>query len=261
VTVGASSVAGSPAAFSSLAFSSLAALVRRSLVALWRQPAAWLPGAALPLVLAAVFTANYDRIAQLAGFPAHLSYLGYVLPAAVLIGGLYAGIAAGTSVTSDLVSGFQRRLLLTQVPRLFILAGPLAAAIVQSVLQSCLFLVVFRLAGAAWPASVPLLLVATALFAAGIAGLAIAIGLSTRDNEVMQSTFGVLLLAMFVSSAFFPVNLMRGWFAAASSHSPLTWLANGIRAAHPVPALVTPLVLVAVSLSLAVLALRSGSRA
>jgi ABC-2 type transport system permease protein len=236
----------------------LGALVRRSLVALWRQPAAWLPGVALPLVIAAVFTANYDRIARLVGFPSHLSYLGYVLPAAVLIGGLYAGIAAGTSATSDLVSGFQRRLLLTQVPRLFIVAGPLVAAAVQAILQSVLFLVVFRLAGSGWPPDVLLLLVSAALFAVGIAGLAIAIGLSTRDNEVMQSTFGVLLLAMFVSSAFFPPGLMRGWFAAAASHDPLTWLADGIRAAHPVPALVTPLVLVAVSLSLTALVLRSG---
>lgn len=234
------------------------ALVRRSLVALVRQPAAWLPGAALPLVIAAVFTANYHRVAPLAGFPAHLSYLGYVLPAAVLIGGLYAGIAAGTSVTSELVSGFQRRLLLTRVPRVFVVTGPLAAAAVQSLVQSCLFLVVFRLAGAGWPPDVPLLLAAAALFAIGIAGLAIAIGLRTRDNEVMQSTFGLLFIATFVSSAFFPPNLMRGWFAAAAAHSPLTWLADGIRTAHPVPALVTPLGLVAVSLSLTMLALRSG---
>jgi ABC-2 type transport system permease protein len=240
--------------------SSLRALVRRSLVALIRQPAAWIPGTALPLVIAAVFTANYHRVAPLAGFPAHLSYLGYVLPAAVLIGGLYAGIAAGTSVTSELVSGFQRRLLLTRVPRLFVVAGPLAAAAVQSLVQGCLFLVVFRLAGAGWPPDVPLLLAAAALFAIGIAGLAIAIGLRTRDNEVMQSTFGLLLIAMFFSSAFFPPSLMRGWFAAAATGSPLTWLADGIRAAHPVPALATSLGLVAASLTLTTLALRPGER-
>jgi ABC-2 type transport system permease protein len=242
----------------SLRTGSLGVLVRRSLAALLRQPAAWLPGVALPLIMVAVFAANYDRVAPLVGFPSHLSYLGYVLPAAVLIGGLYAGIAAGTSVTSDLISGFHRRLLLTQVPRLFIVSGPLAAAAVQAVLQSLLFVVLFRLAGAGWPPDVPLLLVAAALFAVGIAGLAIAIGLRTGDNEVMQSTFGVLLLAMFVSSAFFPPDLMGGWFAAAASHSPLTWLADGIRAAHPVPALSTPLVLVAVSGSLIMLGLRSG---
>lgn len=238
--------------------SALGALVRRSLLALVRQPAAWLPGTALPLVIAAVFTANYHRVAPLAGFPAHLSYLGYVLPAAVLIGGLYAGIAAGTSVTSELVSGFQRRLLLTRVPRVLVVAGPLTAAAVQTLVQSCLFVVVFRLSGAALPPDVPLLLVAAALFAVGIAGLAIAIGLRTRDNEVMQSAFGLLLIAMFVSSAFFPPDLMRGWFAAAAAHSPLIWLADGIRFAHPVPALVTPLGLVAVSLTLTVLALRSA---
>jgi ABC-2 type transport system permease protein len=236
----------------------IAALVRRSLVALVRQPAAWLPGVVLPLLIAAVFTANYHSAAALAGFPSHLSYLRYVLPAAVLVGALYAGIAAGTSITDDLASGFQRRLLLTPMPRVLVAAGPVSAAAVQTLMQSCLFLVAFRLAGAGWPASVPLLLAGATLFAVAIAGLAIAIGLRTRDNEVMQSTFGVLLIAMFVSSAFFPSGLMNGWFSAAAKRSPLTWLADGMRAAHPLPALATPLALIAVTLSLAALALRSG---
>jgi ABC-2 type transport system permease protein len=238
----------------------IAALVRRSLAELARQPAAWIPGVALPLVLSAVFTANYHSAASLAGFPAHLSYLRYVLPAAVLTSALYAGIAAGTSVTDDLASGFRRRLLIAPVPRFVIVAGPLCAAVVQCLAQGCLLLVVFRLAGGAWPADVPLVLASAALFATAVAGIAIAIGVRTGDNEVMQSTFGVLLIAMFVSSAFFPPALMRGWFAAAAARSPLTWLADGMRGAHPVPALLTPLVIAAVTLSLTALALRREER-
>ena len=233
------------------------ALVRRSLVALVRQPAAWLPGVALPLVIAAVFTANYHSAASLAGFPAQLSYLRYVLPAVVMIGSLYAGIAAGSFVTDDLASGFQRRLLLTPVPRALIVAGPLVAAAVQAVAQGGLFLVVFRLSGGGWPADGPLLLAGGALLAVAVAGLAIAVGLRTGDNEVMQSTFGVLLIAMFASSSFFPPALMHGWFAAVATRSPLTWLADGLRDARPVPALVTPLALAAVTLALTALALRS----
>jgi ABC-2 type transport system permease protein len=234
------------------------ALVRRSLVALLRQPAAWLPGVALPLVIAAVFTANYHSAASLPGFPARLSYLRYVLPAVVLVGGLYAGIAAGSFVTDDLATRFQRRLLLTPVPRALIVIGPLVAAVVQALLQACLFVVVFWLAGGGWPADVPLLLAAAALFAVAIAGLAITVGLRTGDNEVMQSAFGVLLIAMFASSAFFPPTLMRGWFASVAARSPLTWLADGIRDGHPVPALITPLALAAVTLSLSALALHAG---
>jgi ABC-type multidrug transport system permease subunit len=103
---------------------------------------------------------------------------------------------------------------------------------------------------------VPLLLAGGALLAVAVAGLAIAVGLRTGDNEVMQSTFGVLLIAMFASSSFFPPALMHGWFAAVATRSPLTWLADGLRDARPVPALVTPLALAVVTLALTALALR-----
>jgi ABC-2 type transport system permease protein len=238
---------------------SAALIARRSLVALARQPAAWAPGAALPLLMAAIFAANYHSATRLGLFPGHTSYLAFIRPGIALTGALWAGIAAGVAVTDDLASGFQRRLHLTQASLALVLAGPVIAAAVQSLVQAGLFLVIFWLTGAGWPASVTLYFVAPALFAIAIAGLAISIGGATGDNEVMQSTFGVLLIGMLMSSAFFPPGLMRGWFAAAAAHSPLTWLADGIRDAHPVAALATPLLLAAVTLTLALLALRSAA--
>lgn len=208
------------------------ALTRRAALRTARQPSAWLPGVLVPLLVAAVFTGDYAKVATAIGFPASASYLRYVLPAAMLAGAVYAGIVAGTEATIDVENGFISRLLLATAWRPAILVGPLALAAAQAIVQSCLLLAVFAVFGAGihgGAAGAAMIIAVTALFAVAIAGVAIGLGLRTGDSEVMQSLFGVLFILLFISSAFFPPADMHGWFRAAAQHSPLTTLADGMR--------------------------------
>lgn len=208
------------------------ALGGRALLRTARQPSAWLPGVIVPLLVAAVFAGDYGKVAVAIGFPSGASYLTYVVPGALLVGAIYAGIVAGTEATIDVENGFISRLLLATRWRPAILVGPLMVAALQAILQGILLLAVFALFGAGLHAGVAggaVILVVTALFAIAVAAVAIALGLATADNEVMQSLFGVLFLGLFISSAFFPPADMHGWFSAAARHSPLTTLADGMR--------------------------------
>jgi ABC-2 type transport system permease protein len=198
-----------------------------------RQPAAWLPGILVPLVVAAVFTADYGRVAAMAGFPASASYLQYVLPATLLVGSVYAGIVAGTEATADVENRFICRLLLTPAWRPAIVTGVLSVAAVQAAVQSCAMLAIFAAFGAGirgGAAGALAVVAAAVLFAVAVGGAAVALGLRTGDSEVMQSLFGLLLILLFVSSAFFPPADMHGWFRAVAEHSPLTTMADGMRA-------------------------------
>jgi ABC-2 type transport system permease protein len=208
------------------------ALSRRAVIRMARQPSAWLPGLLVPLLVAAVFTGDYTKVATAIGFPASASYLHYVLPAALLAGAVYVGIVAGTESTLDVENGFISRLLLATTWRPAILVGSLAVAALQAIVQSCVLLAVFAAFGAGIHGGVAggvVIVVATALFAVAVAGVAIALGLWTGDSEVMQSLFGVLFILLFISSAFFPPADMNGWFRAAATHDPITMLANGMR--------------------------------
>jgi ABC-2 type transport system permease protein len=249
-----------------------AALAGRAIRRTARQPAAWLPGVLVPLAVAAVFTADYGRVAALLGFPASASYLRYVLPAAVLTGAVYAGIVAGTEATADVENGFIDRLLAAPAWRAAILAGPLTVTALQAIAQGAAFLLIFAAFGAGLHASaggVLALLGGAALFAVAVGAAAIALGLMTGDSEVMQSLFGVLFIALFVSSAFFPPADMHGWFRAAAQHSPVTWLADGMRGqllgggdGHgAVTSLATAAVLCAAAVLLAARALHARARA
>lgn len=250
----------------------MTALAGRALLRTVRQPSAWLPGVIVPLLVAAVFTGDYSKVAVAIGFPSGASYLTYVLPAALLVGAVYAGIVAGTEATIDVESGFISRLLLATRWRPAILTGPLLVAALQAVLQGCLLFVVFALSGVSVSAGVAggaMILAVTALFAIAVAAVAIALGLATADSEVMQSLFGVLFLGLFLSSAFFPPADMDGWFRAAARHSPLTTLADGMRdpvvghlsGAGPVDAVGVAAICCVVGVALALSALRGRGKA
>jgi ABC-2 type transport system permease protein len=248
------------------------ALSRRAVVRMARQPSAWLPGLLVPLLVAAVFTGDYSKVATAIGFPASASYLHYVLPAALLAGAVYVGIVAGTEATLDVENGFISRLLLATAWRPAIVVGPLGVAALQAILQSCVILAVFAAFGAGIHGGVAggvVLLVATALFAVAVSGVAIALGLWTGDSEVMQSLFGVLFILLFISSAFFPPADMNGWFRAAATHDPITMLADGMRdpvlghrGGHgPALALAVAAICCVVGVLLALSALRSRDQA
>jgi ABC-2 type transport system permease protein len=214
-------------------YRALGALAWRAARRTTRQPAAWLPGVLVPLVIAAVFTADFGRAAGAIGFPAGASYLGYALPATVLVGAVYSGIVAGTQATTDVENGFVNRLLLAPGRRMAIVGGPLIVAALQAAVQSGVFLAIFAAFGVTVGGGVAgalAILAVAALFAVAVGATAIALGLLTGDSEVMQSLFGLLFILLFISSAFFPPGAMSGWFRAAAAHSPLTSLADGMRA-------------------------------
>jgi len=250
----------------------VAALSRRAVIRIARQPSAWLPGLLVPLLMTAVFTGDYGKVAAAIGFPASASYLHYVLPAALLAGAVYVGIVTGTEATLDVENGFISRLLLATIWRPAILVGPLAVAALQAIAQSCVLLAVFAAFGAGIHGGLSgcvVILLATALFTVAIAGAAIALGLWTGDSEVMQGLFGVLFILLFLSSAFFPPTDMSGWFRAGATHSPVTMLVDGmrdpvlgLRGGHgPAEALLVAVACCAVGIVLALTALRGRDRA
>jgi ABC-2 type transport system permease protein len=232
-----------------------ALVIRRSVLGTVRQPGAWLPGLLLPLLILATFTANYGRAGTLLGLPGGLSYAPYILPGVAALGACSDGIAAGALLTDDLTTGYLGRLRVTPARTWVLLAGPVAAAALQAMVQSVIFALVLGAPGGA--PRIVLLAAGTALLAMGVAGLAATVGLRTGDKEVIGSLFYLLFIIMFISSAFFPPARMRGWFRAAATHSPLSLLLDGLRDGRPLAALLVPVALCAITLPLAGRSIRS----
>tara|TARA_B100000131_G_scaffold102255_1_gene99258 strand:+ start:1640 stop:2368 length:729 start_codon:yes stop_codon:yes gene_type:complete len=198
-----------------------------------RQPQSWAPGLFFPLLLAAVYASQFSRAVTIEGFPFQdVSFLDFVLPACVIQGVLFGSTNSASDLAADIENSFMDRLLVSPVSRGSILLSRLASAFIYGVAQALVLICIFILFGAKVTGGLPSVVsvvVIAALLSVSMGSFGIAVALRTGSQEVVQSTFPLIFVAVFVSSAFFPVQLMEGWYGAIARKNPLTWVIDPTR--------------------------------
>jgi ABC-2 type transport system permease protein len=242
------------------------ALSHRAVRAIVRQPQVVFPSLFFPLFFAALNSAAFDRIttAQPVFAQRYDSFLDFLLPATVLQGVLFGSTQSGTEMANDIEMGFFDRLLASPVSRTSILVGRLAGGAALGAAQAVFFTVVLVLFGAEVTGvpAVAVLVVCSALLAIGIGGFGVVLGIRTGSAEAVQGAFPLIFVLMFTSSAFFPIELMSGWYEAVARYNPISWVLDALRELLSVGWSTTDaLVAVAASLGIAALAIVSAQRA
>ena len=118
------------------------------------------------------------------------------------------------------------------VPRLAIVAGRLMAAFVLGVAQVLFFVVIGLLFGATMSGGVLgvlLVLVLGGLCATAFASLGLSIAFRVRQASVVQGLFPFLFVILYLSSAFFPRQLLQSPANTLAAVNPLSYLAEGLR--------------------------------
>ena len=197
-----------------------------------RDPSAWAPAMIFPLILAAIYGAQFSRATELPGFPEVDSFLQFVLPASVLQGVSFFAGDAGVGMATDIQTGFFDRLVTSPAGRLTIFIGRLAGSMVFSAGVATVLIIVFSVFGAPVPggivAAVAVVVVAAGL-AVAIGGFSLAVAISTGSTEATQAMFPLTFVAVFVSSAFFPTGLMTGWYQQVAEANPVTLIVDPTR--------------------------------
>jgi ABC-2 type transport system permease protein len=205
----------------------------RSIVGAARQPSSWIPGMFFPLMLATVYSAQFSKVVDLPAFPFEdITFLEFMLPAAVVQGVSFGSINGGSELALDIENGFMDRLLSSPVSRTAILVGRLAGSMAYAVVMAIVLIMIFMLMGAGIAGGVGgvvVVVVTSALLALSLGSLAAALALKTGSQEVVQSVFPLVFVLIFVSSAFFPVALMEGWYAELAKRNPITWMIDPTR--------------------------------
>ncbi|NDH22797.1 MAG: ABC transporter permease [Actinobacteria bacterium] len=124
------------------------ALAIRSVRNTARDPGAWVPPMIFPLVLAAIYGAQFSRATELPGFPEVDSFLQFILPASILQGVSFNAGDAGTGMATDIQNGFFDRLMSSPTSRLAVFIGRLAGAIVFSAILATVLVLIFTVFGA-----------------------------------------------------------------------------------------------------------------
>jgi ABC-type multidrug transport system permease subunit len=208
-------------------------LWRRSLNEVLRVRGALLPATVAPVVFMLGITGQFGRLTGLEGFETD-SYISWIVPLSCLQGAGFAGAATGSNLARDIEQGWFDRLLVAPVPRPLLVLGPILGAVTRSLVPATVVLVVGLLVGAELTGGVVglvALYVACAGFCAVAALWGIFMAVTFRTQQAGPLMQQGVFLAVFLSTAYTPEVLLRGWLAEAAKLNPVTYILQMARQA------------------------------
>ena len=207
-------------------------LGRRSVRQTFRRPQLMAPLLIIPTLLLAVQSAGAGRAVDLPGFPPVESFFDFLLAGAMVQAALLAGNSGGIAMAIDIEMGFTDRLLAAPIPRFAIVAGRLAGTAAVGAVIAIWFLAIGVIFGARIEEGVlgalaMVVLVMLAALAFGTLGAALA--LRTGSASVVQGTFPLVFVILFLSTAFFPDDLLLEPAQTIAQVNPLSFVVTAVR--------------------------------
>lgn len=207
------------------------ALAARQIMRIVRRPQSLSPIFLVPTMFLIVTSGGAARAIDLPGFPPVESFFQFALAGAIVQSTMLGGLMTGITLSIDVDGGFFDRMLVAPVPRSALVLGRVAGTAVIAVLQAALYLAIGVAFGARVAGGLPavlLILALASLCSASLGGLAVALALRARAQWV-QGMFPIVFVIIFLSSAFFPRELLTGAARPAAQYNPISYLAEGMR--------------------------------
>jgi ABC-2 type transport system permease protein/oleandomycin transport system permease protein len=206
-------------------------VVERNLRKSWRTPQFILVEVLVqPVIFVMLFAFVFGGAIHIPG----VSYVDFLLPGVLVQTATFAGLNTAVALTEDLRNGLMDRFWSLPMSRFAVVVGRIVADTIFSaagvvVMVTVGFLIGFRFHGGAADATGAIALAVLTGFA--FAWLAGALAVALRTPEAVQGIgFVVLFPLVFASSTFVPVGTMPSWLQVVSRHSPITAVADAVRA-------------------------------
>ena len=208
------------------------ALSVRSLRQAFRRPQFLMPIIVFPSLFLSVNVGGAGRATDIPAFPDVAGFLDFELAGAIVQSTMLSAVSGGIALALDIESGFMDRLLVSPISRTAIVVGRLATTAVMGVIAGVWFVAIGLIFGAEIQGGVPGALLVIALAAACAAawgGFGAALALRSGTVSVVQGIFPIVFVIIFLSSAFFPANLLLEPAKSISDWNPMSFIAEGIR--------------------------------
>lgn len=210
----------------------VAALGLRSVKQTFRRTQLMAPIIVFPTLLLAIQTGGAGSAVNLPGFPPVDSFLQFMLAGAMMQALMLAANSGGIALAVDIEMGFTDRLFAAPISRFTIVLGRLAGTAALGAFSAVWFLAIGLIFGAPIETGVAGALWAIALVtlsATAIGGIGAAIALRTGSASVVQGLFPLVFVVLFLSSAFFPQELMVEPAKTIAEYNPLSLVVDGLR--------------------------------
>jgi ABC-2 type transport system permease protein len=218
----------------------IASLGARSIKQTFRRPQLAAPIIVFPSLLLAVQTGGAGGAVNLPQFPEVNGFLDFMLAGAMIQSCLLAGNSGGIALAVDLEMGFTDRLFAAPISRYAIVLGRLAGTAALGAISAIYYVLVGLVFGVTFEegvGGVVLMVLWVTLAAVAFGSIAAAIALRAGSASVVQGMFPMIFVILFLSTAFFPAELMREPAATVAELNPLSFVVDGVR--DPVISVVT----------------------
>jgi ABC-2 type transport system permease protein len=185
------------------------------------------------LIFLILFTQLFQRFASLPGFPG-ASYLELAVAGILLLNTLNSTMQSANALVDEINSGYLSNMLLTPVIRSAILLGRVLSDAVRFTLQTAIVLIIASLMGvtfATGPLGILLIFLTIAFYGIAWSGLALTIGLVTKNNETVAALSSITVFPLlFTSTALVPAAFLPNWMQTVSNFNPISYATNAVRA-------------------------------
>jgi ABC-2 type transport system permease protein len=208
------------------------ALSMRSLRQAFRRPQFLAPIVIFPSLFLAVNVGGAGRATEIPAFPDVAGFLDFELAGAIVQSTMLAAVSGGIALALDIESGFMDRLIASPISRAAIVIGRLASTAAMGVLAGVWFIAIGLIFGAEIQGGVPgalLVIVLAAATAGAWGGFGAALALRSGTASVVQGVFPLVFVIIFLSSAFFPANLLLEPAKSFSEWNPMSFIAEAMR--------------------------------
>jgi ABC-2 type transport system permease protein len=208
------------------------ALGRRSVKQTLRRPQLMAPILIFPTLLLAVQVGGAGGAVNLPDFPQVNGFLDFMLAGAMIQATLLAGNSGGIAFALDIEMGFTDRLLTAPISRFAMVLGRLAGSAALGFLTAIWFLAIGLLFGVQIQEGIGGALLMVALVtgsAVAFGALGAAVALRSGNAAVVQGLFPLVFVVLFLSSAFFPENLLLEPAKSVAKWNPLSFIVDGVR--------------------------------
>lgn len=210
----------------------VAALGRRSVRQTFRRPQLMAPIIIFPSLLLAVQTGGAGRAVDLPAFPEVNGFLDFMLAGAMIQSCLLAGNSGGIALAVDIEMGFTDRLLAAPISRFSMVLGRLAGTAALGAASAVYYIVLGLIFGAQIEEGVlgvVLMIFFVTLASVAFGGIGAAIALRAGTASVVQGLFPLVFVILFLSSAFFPAELMLEPAGTVAEYNPVSFIVEGVR--------------------------------
>lgn len=211
-------------------WATVGALVQRAMNEILRVPGAAIPGVLAPTIFFLGLTSVFGNLTLLPGFTTE-SYQSFLVPVSLMQGAAFTGAATGVNLARDIEQGWFDRLLSSPAPRPVLLAGLVLSASLRALIPATFLLIVAFAIGAHWPGLLGLVVALAVVM--GMAVIAATWGTSLAFRFRTQSAAPLMqvgmLLAVLMTTAYAPLDLLTGWLQEVARINPVTQVVEAAR--------------------------------